>query len=179
MFATAGRKKARPSTLTLVWSTLLLAGTVPLAWAFFSYTIYLPLAGIVAIGLVPSLYRLRGLKQALPEPYGRGKRSIIDLKSSFRAGVLIIVGGFGCVMLLFASVYFIPITDFFILMFSITGGFPLSQILFFLMVLSIERGSRSRIYVVVADETKEDESPVLSKTLEMSPYSQRQASASP
>ena len=122
------------------------------------------------------MYRIRGLKQALPEPYGRGKISIINLKSSVRGGLLIVFGGIACIILLFASVYVIPVTDFFILMFSITGGFPLSQILFFLMVFSIERTTRSRIFVVVTDETKEDENPVLSRTVELSPNPQRQAS---
>ena len=174
MFSSPGRKKARPSMVSLVWSVLIFAATIPLAWTFFSDYVYVPLIGMAVLAALPSLYRLRGLKRGFPEPYGDGKVSIIDSKSNLRAGYLIVAGGFLCIVLLFGSIFFIPAFDFFVIIFSLTGGLPLSQVVFFLMVLSIERAAGSRIFVVT-DETTQDGTSVLEKTFEMSPGRRRPA----
>lgn len=176
MFSSPGRKKARPSMVSLVWSALVFAATIPLAWTFFSDYVYIPLIGMAVLAALPSLYRLRGLKRGLPEPYGEGRVSIIDSKSASRTGYLIVGAGILCIVLLFGSVFFIPVFDFFVIMFSLTGGLPLSQVVFFLMVLSIERAAGSRIFEVI-DDTTRDGASVLSKTFELSPDRRRPANA--
>jgi len=182
MFSSPGRKKARPSTANLVWSALVFAAAIFLAWTFFSVIsprsfyvdVLFSLIGMGVIAALPSLYRLRGLKRGLPEPYGEGRVSIIDSKSASRAGYLLVIGGLLCIVLLFGSVFFIPVLDLFVIMFSLAGGLPLSQVVFFLMVFSIERAAGSRIFEVI-DETTQDGASVLSKTFELSPDGRRPA----
>jgi len=178
MYSSPGRKKARPSNATLVWSAILFTATIPLAWLFFSGYVYIPLFGIVVLAAIPSSYRFIGLRRGLPSPYGAGRVSILDSRSAFRGGILLVVGGFCGIVLLLGSVFIIPVFDFFVIMFSLTGGLPLSQIAFFLMVFSIERTSGSRIYVVT-DETTQDGTSVLERTIEMLPVKRRESSAPP
>jgi hypothetical protein len=169
MFSSPGRKKVRPSAASVIWATAVFAAAVPVAWAFFSDYIYFPLAGMGILAAFPSLYRFKGLRRGLPRPYGQGKPSIINSSSAYRAGILVIIGGVSCMILLFASVFFIPTFALFVIMFSLTGGLPLSQIIFFLMVFYIERASGSKVFVTITDETVQDKSPVLVKQFEMSP----------
>jgi hypothetical protein len=153
----------------MVWAAALVAVAVPLAWTFFSGSVYIPVLGMALIAALPSIYRLRNLRRGLPEPYGRGRVSVIDTKSAIRSGMFMVLGGIVCVVFLLGSIYFVPAFAVFAMMFSLAGGLPLSQVVFFIMVFTVERASRSRIFEVVTDETTDDENPRLTKSFEMSP----------
>ena len=175
MYSSPGRKKVRPSITSLVWSSALFAAAVALALVFFSGDAYIPLIGMAVLAAVPSSYRFIGLRRGLPSPYGAGRVSKLDSRSTSRAGILLVLGGFSGIVLLLGSVFVIPVFDFFVIIFSLTGGLPLSQIAFFLTVFSIEKATGSRIFVVV-DETTQDGTSVLARTLEMLPVKRREPS---
>lgn len=137
------------------------------AAAFFFYEVYMPIIAALIISSAVLCYRARGLKEAMPEPYGRGKASTLDAKATERLGILLAVGGGLSTVGLMASVFFLPPEIFFSVLFGVTAGLPLSQVFFFTFVTWYERKSRKKIFFVNEDASVgKDE--VFVKTVEMS-----------
>lgn len=113
-------------------------------------------------------YRFRSLRSGMPKPYGLGKPSSIDAKSAARSGLLIVLGGIFCLVVVLGSVYFLPPVAFFALIFGLMAGLPLEELVFFALVTRIERASRTRIFSVT-EETEQGGEEVLLKTVEMIP----------
>ncbi len=80
---------------------------------------------------------------------------------------MVSLGGGMSLVGLMASVFFLPPEIFLALFFGVTGGLPLSQLLFFTLVTWYETRSGKRIFYVSVETTIDDE-PVLVKAVEMS-----------
>lgn len=149
-------------------SAIVFPAALLVASRFFPSDIYVPLAGALIVSFSVTWFRFRGLRSGLPKPYGRGRRSSIDAKSSARSGLLIVLGGILCLVVVMGSVIFLPPVAFFALVFGLTAGLPLEELVFFALVARLERASRTRIFSVT-EETEEGGEEVLVKTVEMVP----------
>ena len=147
-------------------SALVFAGSLSVATQFPFYSLLEPLSAIIAVGTVVSWVKLRGLRDGLPEPFGKGKVSIIDAKSAARSGMLVTLGGVFLTIGVLGSVFIFPPEAFFAGVFGLTGGFPFAQILFFVLVYRLERAGKGRIFTVT-EETEEDGRSVLRKSVEL------------
>ena len=78
------------------------------------------------------------------------------------------LGGILCLVVVMGSVIFLPPVAFFALVFGLTAGLPLEELVFFALVARLERASRTRIFSVT-EETEEGGEEVLVKTVEMVP----------
>ena len=166
------RRRARPSVKILVFSLAVFSAAVYVGWELLFNSLYEPLAAAAIVALLVTLFRFRGLRSGLPTPYGRGRVSIIDEKSAYRSGLLLVLGGFVSMVGLVASVAVIPPELYFVLLMGIIAGLPVSQAVFFALVTVIEARSRSKIFWVTEETTKEEKT-VLVKTVEMVPRAQR------
>ncbi len=170
MFSLPGRRKVRPSKASVAWAIIVLAAALLLAPELFAGLSYLPVAAMVCVAAPLAAFRLRSLRQGLPEPWGKGRASVLDSRSTYRSGLLMLVGGGVLIVLLFGSVFFIPPIDFFIILFGISGGLPLSVVLYYAGVRTVEMKSKSTIFIVVEEEPMEDGQTKATKTLEMSQH---------
>lgn len=164
-------KRARPSVRSLAFSlaVCLLGVYFTVTAGLFGALLYVPLAVAVGVGLAVCAFRSRGLLLSLPSPYGRGKITRIDARSTYRDGILLMVGGVASVAGIFASVYFVsPFILFFPLTFGLMIGLPLSQPLYYASVRYFEGISKSRIFVMTEEVTENDRT-VLLKTAELRP----------
>ena len=171
MFETAYRRRARPSIKSAVFSAALAAIAVLFAaWTgLFGLQLYAPAAVALLSAFAVLIFRVRGLRAALPKPYGLGKVTRIDSRRSARDGVLIVVGGFASLVGVFASAYFLnPFLVFFPLTFGLMIGLPLSQLLYLASVMRFEAMAGGKIYTV-SEESTEDGAAVLLKSTELSP----------
>jgi hypothetical protein len=172
VFISGFRRRARPSVKILVFSLAVFSAAVYVGWALLFNSMYEPLAAAAVVALLVTLFRFRGLRSGLPTPYGRGRVSIIDEKAASRSGVLLVLGGFISMVGLMASVVLIPPELYFVLLIGVIAGLPVSQAVFFAVVAIVEARSRSKIFWVT-EETTKDERTVLVKTVEMVPRAQR------
>ena len=166
------RRRARPSVKILVFSLAVFSAAVYVGWELLFNSLYEPLAAAAIVALLVTLFRFRGLRSGLPTPYGRGRVSIIDEKSAYRSGLLLVLGGFVSMVGLVASVAVIPPELYFVLLMGIIAGLPVSQAVFFALVAIVEARSRSKIFWVTEETTKHEKT-VLVKTVEMVPRAQR------
>lgn len=143
-----------------------------LEWLFFGTLFYAPLLVSLAVGLAATLFRYRGLRSSLPEPYGGGKASTIDASKVERSGYLVILGGIFFMVVFIGSFYLFPseYVAIFVLAFGLMAGLPLNEIVFFGLVARLEMKSRSRIFAVT-EEASEGGKTVLVKTVELAPRS--------
>lgn len=151
MLSSGKRKRVRPSPAGLALSTAVLAGALAYSAEVFHYYVYLPVAVGAAIALAVLGLRLRGLRSGLPEPYGKGSVSRIDAKAAARSGLLFAVLGIVAIVGVFGSVFFLPAIAFFSLVFGVTVGLPMEELLFFSLVSRIERASGTRIFRVTEE----------------------------
>ena len=168
MFPSGDRRRVRPSVRSIAVSAVVLAGSLTLASQVFQYYVYAPLLAAIGISLSVTWFRFRSLRSMMPEPYGGGKRSSIDAKKAARSGILIVLGGILTLVVVMGSVFVLPPVAFFALIFGIMAGLPLEELLFFGLVTRLEKKSETRIFSVT-EETGEEESTVLVKTVEMIP----------
>jgi hypothetical protein len=171
VFISGHRRRARPSVKNLAFSLVVSFAVVFLGWELFVGKLYEPLAAAGAIALLVTWFRFRGLRSGLPSPYGQGKTSVVDEKVAMRSGVLIVLGGILSVVGLMASVFLFPPEYYFVLLLGVIAGLPLSQVLFFALVSGVESKSRSKIFLLAEEKTK-DEKTVLVKSIEMVPRAQ-------
>jgi hypothetical protein len=127
----------------------------------------MPLAVVLVVAFAAVWLRVRGLRSGLPEPYGKGKASTTDAKRAVRLGLLMVLGGVLCTVVLLGSVYFLPPAVFFAVVFGLTAGLPLSEIVFFVLVTRYERISESRIFLITEETEGEEGRATLVKTFEM------------
>lgn len=178
MFETAYRRRARPSIKSVTFSAALAAIAVLFAaWTgLFGLQFYAPAAIALFSAFAVLIFRVRGLRAALPKPYGLGRVTRIDPRRSARDGALIVVGGFASLVGVFASAFFLnPFLVFFPLTFGLMAGLPLSQLLYFAAVMRFEAAAGARIYTVTEDST-EDGVAVLLRSAELSPKKPDRAS---
>jgi|GEM_PF-706592 hypothetical protein len=170
MLGSDQRKRLRPTLKSLGLSLIVCPSALYLGWSLFGYLFYAPLLASLAVALVIVWFRMRGLRSALPEPYGNGRVSTIDASAAARTGFLIILGGILLMVGVMGSFYFLPseYMALFVLVFGLMAGLPLNEIVFFALVTGLERKSRSRIFAVT-EETSESGRTVLVKTVELAP----------
>lgn len=159
--------------MSLVLSLVVCPVALYLAAGFPFDGYYEPLTAVLLVSLAASWLRLKGMRQHLPKPFGRGEASIIDARAMTASGLFITLGGVVFLVGLLASVRFLPPNaDWvpFAIVFGLAAGLPLSEIVYFAQVTRIERTSGGRIYSVT-EETEEDGRTVLRKTLELTPAS--------
>ena len=166
MLDSARRSRAKPSKKVLAWSIVVVAAFVVLASQLFFEDTYLPVLGSIAVAAPISAVRYILLRQKLPEPYGMGKISILDPRGSSRRATAMILGGALFFIGLLGSVFLIPPYPYFIMLFSLTGGLPLSQVLYFGTVAYVESRGRMTIFLVTEEEER-DGYEVLSKSAEV------------
>lgn len=162
---------------SLGMSILVCPAALYVASLFFGYYyFYMPLAAVLVVALAAAWFRIRGLRSGLPEPYGRGKASTTDAKGAARVGLLIVLGGVLCTVVLLGSAYFLPPPVLFALVFGLAAGLPLNEIVFFILVTRYERISESRIFLVT-EEVEDAGKSALVKTFELgySPASRRES----
>lgn len=147
-------------------SALIFAGSQ----VFFFYQFYLPIVATASVCGIVSWFRVRGLRMALPEPYGAGRVSTIDAKSTVRSGLMIVLGGVLALVVLLGSVYLLPPHVFFAAVFGLVAGLPLSEVVFFLQVALLEKKANGRIFSI-SEESRRGDEPVLVKTVELVPSS--------
>lgn len=172
MFGSDQRRRLRPTLKSLGLSLVVCPSALILGWSLFGYLFYAPLLASLAVALAVVWFRMRGLKSALPEPYGNGRVSKIDARTAVRSGVLIILAGVLSLVVFMGGFYLLPSEAFFlfVLVFGLMAGLPLSEIVFFALVTRLERKSKSRI-LAVTEETSENGKTVLVKTVELAPLS--------
>lgn len=170
MLSPGQRKRLRPGLKSLGLSLVLCPCAVYLGWRFFGYELYLPLLGSLAVALSLAWFRMRGVSSSLPEPYGKGRMTTIDAEAAVRSGLLLVVGCTLAIVGLMGSVYFLPAFAFFAVVIGLTAGLPMSEIVVFVLLTRLERKSRSRIFSVI-EETSRDGKDVLVKSVEMAPLS--------
>jgi len=168
MISSGERRRVRPSLKSLVLSAFVFPLALLVAERYFQLDLYIPVIAVLVVAASVTAFRYRGLSTKLPEPYGHGRISSIDAKSTARAGILIILGGVVCLFFLFGSVYILPPVAFFALVFGLAGGLPLEEIVFFTVVARLESASEMRIFTVT-EETEKDGQTVLLKSVEMIP----------
>ncbi len=168
MFADGARKRVRPGLPSIAFTSFVFAASIALAAGFPFQGVWEPLAVALVIGIVVTWLRLRGIRNGLPEPYGRGTVSFIDIKKAGRSGILVTLGGVFLTIGLMGSVFFLPPEAFFLVVFGVMGGLPFSQILFSVAVVRLERVGGGRIYAVT-EEIQEGDNPVLRKSVELVP----------
>jgi len=167
LFSPAPRRRARPSLKSLALSSVVFVGALWLAFAnFFFYYVYIPAFVALVISLAVFSYRTIRLRAAMPEPYGKGQTSVVGAKAAIRLGMIIAFGGGALLIALMASVFFLPPVAFFALLFGVTAGMPLSQILFFGIVSWYERKSSMKIYFV-NEETQANDEEVVVRSVDM------------
>ena len=165
-FSPGNRRRARPSVRNLVWSVLVTLGAILLANVFFFGYLFPPLAGMAVVSALIATLRMVGLQRGMPPPYGRGRVSVMDSKAVARGGILIVIGTIAGTILLLGTVFFLPPLEFFILLFSVAGGLPLSQVVYFSVIQAMERTRNGRIFIVL-QESEEAGSPVLLRSVEL------------
>jgi hypothetical protein len=172
LFSPAYRRRVRPSRRSLGLSVVVCASALFMAGSqvFFFYQFYMPILATASVCLVVSWFRVRGLRMALPEPYGAGRVSTIDAKSTVRSGLMIVLGGILALVVLLGSVYVLPPPVFFATVFGLIAGLPLTEVVLFLQVVLLEKRANGRIFSV-SEESRRDGEPVLIKTVELVPSS--------
>ena len=157
----------RPSKKSLGVSVIVCLIGLSFAATLFGYYFYFPLAATVVVSLAAFLVRIRGIRSGLPEPYGRGKVSKIDVKGTGRSGFLLLLGGVLSTVGLLATVFFLPPVVFLALIFGFISGMPLSEVAYFILVARYEAISGSRIYLITEEAGQPGEAASLVKSFEM------------
>lgn len=121
------------------------------------------------VAAVVCTYRLSNLKHALPHPHGRGKVTTIDPRAASRAGLTMVLGGAAFFVAIFGSVFLLAPFNYFVLLFSVMCGLPLSQVAYFIVVSAVERSGRMTIYRVTEEDSQEGKD-VLIKSVETTPW---------
>jgi hypothetical protein len=162
------RKRVRPS----YWSLLLSLAICGIA---LYYTIYLfegysfiPLLILLAVTVGITWYRYRDLKLKLPRPYGSAKAVLLGPRGATRQALFFILAVILLVAILVTSLYFLPPLAFFSLIFGLTAGLPLTEIVFFGLLVRLEMVSSSRIFSVT-EESEENGKEILTKTVILVP----------
>ncbi len=158
----------RPGIKSLALSCVVFPSSLYLATQLPFDGFYEPLSAVLLVSAAVVWYRYWGVRKGLPEPYGRGRVTVIDAARAARSGWLIVLGGIVLIVGVMGSVFILPPVVFFSLVFGLMGGLPLSEVLFFLVVSRMERIGRGRIYSF-AEEGEEDGVTVLRKTVELVP----------
>jgi hypothetical protein len=172
MFDSDQRRRLRPTLKSLGLSLVVCPSALYLGWYLFGYLFYDPLLASVAVALVVVLFRMRGLRSSMPEPYGNGRVSTIDANTAARSGLLIVLAGMLSFVAIIGGFYFLPseALALFVLIFGLMAGLPMNEIVYFALVTRLERKSRSRIFAVM-QETSESGRVVVVKSVELAPFS--------
>ena len=172
MLDVGSRRRLRPSLRSLGLSLLVCAAALVLMVRLFSYPFVVPLVSIAIVTSSVSWVRRRGIGSSLPPPYGKGRVSVVNAKSSQRSALLLMVGILSATVVLFGTAAVLPPEVFFSIVFGLMIGLPLAEIVAFVEVSRIEGRSRSRAYSVT-DEKEDDGEPVLVKSVELIPKRDR------
>lgn len=136
-------------------------------WLSF-YDFYIPLLASLTVALVLAWFRMRGVRAALPEPYGKGRTKTIDADAAARSGLLIVLAGILSLVGLMGTVYILPPDIFLVVVIGLMAGLPMNEIVFFALVTWTESRYQSRIFSVT-DETSQGGRDVLVKSVELAP----------
>ncbi len=160
------RDRVRPSKKGLALSASTFGVALLLAFVLPFSSFFEPLAGIVIVGAVLTAFRWRNLRRSLPPPHGGGRVAVIDARRAARTGMLITFGAGAMIIGLFGIVYLLPPELYFVVLFGVMAGFPLSQILYFAILSTMEKAYGGRIYRIT-EEAEEGGETVLRKSLEL------------
>lgn len=166
MLISAGRRRVRPPLKSVGLSAVILPVAVYFAYLVFGDYVYVPIAAAVVAASAVVWVRFRGLRAGLPEPYGRGRDSVLDAKQAQRQALLLVLAGAAATIGVLGTVYVLPAVVFFVLVFGLAAGMPFSELLFFAAVRRLESASGSSIYQV-SEEVEENGRPLLVKSLRM------------
>lgn len=164
MLPVSPRRRVRPSSASVVLSAAVfvlaayLLGVLLGQYSGFA----LLLAFIILAGV--ATYRYRGLGSSLPGPQGRGRESRVGPAQVWRTGLLMILGIVLVVAIPVVSTAFLPPLYFFSLLFGIVLGFPASEIVFFVLVLRLEKRLGGRLFTITED-AEEDGVEILIRTV--------------
>jgi hypothetical protein len=162
------RKRVRPSYWSLLLSLAICGIALYYTFYLFEGYSFIPLLIVLAITVGITWYRYRGLRLQLPRPYGSAKAVLLGPHGATRQALLFILTVILLVALLVMSLYLLPPLIFFSLIFGLTAGLPLTEIVFFGLLVRLEMASNSQIFLV-REESEEKGKEILTKTVILVP----------
>jgi hypothetical protein len=157
----------KPSYKSVGFALLVEFGFAYSSYAYFGNgSLYLITPIIIAVALVSTHIRGRGIREGLPPPYGRAKVVEIRAREVLNRGVLMVMSGILFLIVPLFLFYLAPGELLIGLILGLGGGLSLSEPLFFASIHLLERRMGLLIYSV--DELGlEDGTQVLTKRIEL------------
>ncbi len=163
MLSSAGRKRVRPSPLSLGFSLAFTVLIMYFASLVFGGYVYLPFMSALGVAGLVVWVRYRPLRRGLPEPYGKGEQSVIDARKAMRQALSLVALTAFVLALVFGGAYFLPPAVFYLVFFGIAAGLPIDEVALFALVFRLEKRASCMIYLVT-EETQEGANAALLKT---------------
>ncbi len=150
MFTGAPRRTAlRRSRKAAAFAALLAAVAFFLGYGYFGAWMLLavfPTSAVVVLCVF--LHRYRSLRGGLPEPYGRGRVSVVGVERVSTQGIVVISLGVALVFVPFIALFLLPSALVVGCLLGLMGGLTSSEVLSFFWLARFETNARSRVFSV-------------------------------